>query len=78
MFIFSSEEQASEGRVPTNKAVPLPKLEGLERKHFYICHEQGGCDYNSQRKDTYIFGYEPPEGLNVKTERLPLAECLVF
>jgi len=44
MIIFSSEEQAGEGWVPSNKAVPLLKLDALKRKQFYVCHEQDGCD----------------------------------
>jgi len=44
VIIFSSEEQAGEAWEPSNKAVLLLKLETLERKHFYVCHEQGGCD----------------------------------
>jgi hypothetical protein len=43
MIIFSLEEQAGEAWEPSNKAVLLLKLEALERKHFYVCHEQGGC-----------------------------------
>jgi hypothetical protein len=44
MIIFSSEEQADEACETSNKAVLLLKFEALERKYFYVCHEQGGCD----------------------------------
>ena len=60
MIIFSSEEQAGEAWEPSNKAVLLLKLEALERKHFYVCHDVS-------KKDLIISGYEPHEGLNVKT-----------
>jgi len=58
------------------KTVLLLKLEALERKHFYVCHKQGGCDWKCQRKDLNISGYEPHEGLNSKTDRLT-ATCEV-
>jgi hypothetical protein len=44
MIIFSSEEQADEAWESSNKAGLVLKLEALEGKHLYVCHEQGGCD----------------------------------
>jgi hypothetical protein len=49
------------------KAVLLLKLEAQEFKYFYVCHEQWGCNWNCQRKYLNMSGYEPHEGLNVKT-----------
>jgi hypothetical protein len=67
-FILSSEEeQADQVWEPSYKAVLLLRLEAMKGKNFYFGHEQGECDYNCQRYDVKISGYEPHDGLNAKT-----------